>query len=66
MEDRMTKLVDILERVKQGESPYWAFYEAGKTAGAVDRFLGQRSPAAEASPLPGYKDGYKDGLRGER
>ena len=43
---------------------YAAGYIMGREAGAADRLLGERSEAALTSPVPGYADGYRDGLAG--
>jgi hypothetical protein len=55
----------LVSREPETDRTYHAYFEAGRTAGAVDRFLGQMSPNARQCPIPGYAEGYEAGLRGE-
>jgi hypothetical protein len=59
------KLKPLVSREPEIDRTYLHFFEAGRTAGAVDRFLGQVSPNARICPIPGYAEGYAKGLRGE-
>ena len=38
---------------------YW--FQRGREQGIVDRLLGQESPEARGSQLPGYREGYAAG-----
>jgi hypothetical protein len=60
----MMKLA-LVSREPEIDRAYREFYEAGRIAGAVDRFLGRVSPMAKVCPIPGYAEGYEKGLRGE-